>query len=169
MKEHPGTEGSSPVPFPSDDTEIMEQVLDFFLEANPHVKCNIADVALRWGTLSKPQLQRLGQLMKHSGLFIVFEKKGYEIFMMKDSAREQLIEAGSYEKFISNRKQMHEMSDEELAKARLRDKEDEIRMDDEINRKEKAKENRVIMMIGMVVLVVLIILGKILLGKIKNR
>ena len=89
--------------------------------------------------------------------------------MMKDSAREQLIEAGSYENFMANRKETHEMSEEELAKTRLRDKEDEIRMDDEINRKEKAKENRVIMIIGMAVLVVLIILGKILLGKIKNR
>jgi hypothetical protein len=70
---------------------------------------------------------------------------------------------------MANRKETHEMSEEELAKTRLRDKEDEIRMDDEINRKEKAKENRVIMIIGMAVLVVLIILGKILLGKIKNR
>jgi hypothetical protein len=107
--------------------------------------------------------------MKDSELFIVFEKKGYEIFMMKDSAREQLIEAGSYQRFIDTRKQMHEMSDEELAKSKLRDKEDEIRMEDEINRKEKAKENRMIMIVGMAVLVVLIILGKILLGKIKNR
>jgi len=169
MKEQPGSEGSSPIPFPSDDTEIMEQVLDFFLEANPHVKCNITDIAQRWGTLTKPQTHRLGQLLKESGLFIVFEKKGYELFMMKDSAREQLIEAGSYENFMANRKETHEMSEEELAKTRLRDKEDEIRMDDEINRKEKAKENRVIMIIGMAVLVVLIILGKILLGKIKNR
>jgi hypothetical protein len=169
MKEHTETEGSSAAHFPSDEGEIMEQVLDFFLEVNPHVKCSMNDIGQRWGTLTKQQSARLTALLKNSGLFIVFEKKGNDLFMIKDSAREQLIEAGSYQSFLDRRKHQREMSEEELAMARLRDKEDEMRMDDENLRRTKAKENRLIMIVGILVLVVLIIIAKMLLGKIKGR
>ena len=154
---------------PSDKNEKMEVMLEFFLRANPHVKCRVTDITHEWGELSKQQWENLEVLLVTSNLFIGFEKKGGNLFMLKDSARAGLIAAGSYAKFVEESKDLSEMSEEELEIVRHRDNEDNIRKKDEDLRRKKLKENRSIMLVGILVLIVLLILGRILISNIRGR
>jgi len=151
------------------DEEKMAAILEVFLRANPHTKGRIGDVTSEFTDLSKQELENLESLLIASNLFIVFKKKGSNLFMLKDSAREGLIEAGSYSKFIADYKSQGEMSHEELDNTRRRDSEDEIRRRDEEKRRKKAKQNRMIMIIGVVTIVLLLVLAKLMMTKMKTN
>jgi hypothetical protein len=150
------------------DEEKMAVMLEVFLRANPHTKGRISDAASGLADLSKQELEYLESLLISSNLFIIFKKNGANLFMLKDSVREGLIEAGSYSKFLADNKSLGEMSHEEADLARRSDQEDEIRRKDEEKRRNKAKQNRIIMVVGVLAIVLLLVLAKFLMTKMKN-
>jgi len=154
--------------YPQTDDERMALMLDFFLQANPHVKCSIKDITYYWEKMDKQQLEYLEKLLIASGLFIVFDKKGNNLFMLKDSARAALIQVGSYATFIAAAKSHEQMTEEEIRLAKIRDEEDNIRKTDENNRRKKARENKMILIMGILLIIMLMVIAKIIISKIKN-
>jgi len=167
MREQTNKEPGFRLEYPQTDGERMALMLEFFLQANPHVKCNMKDITHYWGKMDRQQFEHLEKLLISSGLFIVFDKKGNNLFMLKDSARAGLIQAGSYATFIAAGKSHEQMTEEEIRLAKLRDEEDNIRKTDENNRRKKARENKIIMITGIVLIVLLIVIAKMMISKIK--
>jgi hypothetical protein len=64
----------------------MDLMLQFFLQENSHVKCSIRDIAHYWEKMDRQQFEHLEKRLITSGLFIVFDKKGNNLFILKDSA-----------------------------------------------------------------------------------
>jgi hypothetical protein len=145
-----------------DNGEKMSRVLDFFLDTQPYVKCSIADITNNWPKLSKNEARDLENLLKASGLFIVFDKVGAPLFMLKDSARDEMIKIGSYAKFLADSKIQERITGKDAAG-------DDDKKQDEDHRLKRKRENKIITIVGVAIIIIGIVLAKIILNKIVSH